>query len=214
MNAAELLELAAVHGLQITPNGDRLKLKAPAPPPQELVDLIRAHRAELLDYLHHHAAPVPSVASNNPNYERFVVTSNSPETPTEPAALDQLSFMHRRCYRALIGLQERQGQRLAKQGRKPAEANVFLSRWHNLILNRLDLSFTELQQIQADLQQAGLIQLDRLRLFISQGDGTPQPQADHEPDPWGDPAARLAWAPDRQGEYTGRAFVHWLDGWH
>ena len=161
MNAAELLELAAAHGLQITPNGDRLKMRAPAPPPPELVDLIRQHRAELLDYLHHHAAPVPSVASN------------SHDAPTEPAALDQLSFMHRRCYRALIGLQERQGKRLAKQGRKPAEANVFLSRWHNLILNRLDLSFTELQQIQADLQQAGLIQLDRLRLFISLGDGTP-----------------------------------------
>ena len=202
MNAAELLELAAVHGLQITPNGDRLKLKAPAPPPPELVDLIRQHRAELLDYLHHHAAPVPSEASN------------SPETPTEPAALDSLTHLHRRCYRALIGLQERQGQRLAKQGRKPAEANVFLSRWHGLILNRLDLSFTELQQIQADLQQAGLIQLDRLRLFISIGDGTPQAQADHEPEQWGDPADRLAWGPDAQGQYTGRAFVHWLDGWH
>lgn len=202
MNAAELLELAAVHGLQITPNGDRLKLKAPAPPPPELVDLIRQHRAELLDYLHHHAAPVPSEASN------------SPDAPTEPAALDHLSHLHRRCYRALIGLQERQGQRLAKQGRKPAEANVFLSRWHGLILNRLDLSFTELQQIQADLQQAGLIQLDRLRLFISLGDGTPSQQAEREPDPWGDPADRLAWAPDRQGEYTGRAFVHWQEGWH
>ena len=173
-----------------------------AAPPPELVDLIRQHRAELLDYLHHHAAPVPSEASN------------SPETPTEPAALDSLTHLHRRCYRALIGLQERQGQRLAKQGRKPAEANVFLSRWHGLILNRLDLSFTELQQIQADLQQAGLIRIDRLRLFISQGDGTPQPQADHEPEQWGDPADRLAWGPDAQGQYTGRAFIHWLDGWH
>jgi hypothetical protein len=202
MNAAELLELAAVHGLQITPNGDRLKLKAPAPPPQELVDLIRQHRAELLDYLHHHAAPVPSVASN------------SPETPTEPAALDSLTHLHRRCYRALLAITQQQRDTLSRGGYDPAGANVFLGRWHRVILNRLDLSFTELLQIQADLQQAGLIQIDRLRLFISQGDGTPQPQADHEPEQWGDPADRLAWGPDAQGQYTGRAFIHWLDGWH
>lgn len=202
MNAAELLELAAVHGLQITPNGDRLKLKAPAPPPPELVDLIRQHRAELLDYLHHHAAPVPSEASN------------SPETPTEPAALDSLTHLHRRCYRALLALTQQQQDTLSRGGYDPAGANVFLGRWHRVILNRLDLSFTELQQIQADLQQAGLIQLDRLRLFISIGDGTPQAQAERDTDPWGDPADRLAWSPDRQGEYTGRAFVHWLDGWH
>ena len=202
MNAAELLELAAVHGLQITPNGDRLKLKAPAPPPQELVDLIRAHRAELLDYLHHHAAPVPSEASN------------SHDAPTEPAALDHLSHLHRRCYRALLALTQQQQDTLSRGGYDPAGANVFLGRWHRVILNRLDLSFTDLQRIQADLQQAGLVQIDRLRLFISQGDGTPQPQADHEPEQWGDPADRLAWGPDAQGQYTGRAFIHWLDGWH
>lgn len=203
MNAADLLQLAAAHGCTIRREGEGLALDyTQGRPPAELVDLLRQHRAELLDYLHHHAAPVPSEASN------------SPETPTEPAALDSLTHLHRRCYRALLALTQQQRDTLSRGGYDPAGANVFLSRWHRVILNRLDLSFTELQQIQADLQQAGLIQLDRLRLFISQGDGTPQPQADHEPEQWGDPADRLAWGPDAQGQYTGRAFVHWLDGWH
>lgn len=52
MNAApELLAEAARHGVHVEARGDRLHLEAPAAPPAELVERLRAHRNELVSLL-------------------------------------------------------------------------------------------------------------------------------------------------------------------
>ncbi len=195
MNAAELLELATAHGMQITPNGDRLKLRAPAPPPPELVDLIRAHRAELLDYLHHHAAPVTSEANDH-----------------EPPELARLTINHRRAWRAVGAMLERQLQRLHASGTPfdAAGVGVFVEQWRDKVATRLGLHTSEVRELQRDLQAAGLVRVKGP--FIEQADGSAASAS--RADPWGAPQGRLCWPPDSKGDYTGRAFIHWLDGWH
>lgn len=52
MNAAlELLTEARAAGLALEVSGDRLRYRAPAPPPPSLLDKLREHKAELLRIL-------------------------------------------------------------------------------------------------------------------------------------------------------------------
>ena len=39
-------------GVRVKPNGDKLRLRAPHKPPDELLDLLRQHKAEILEHLH------------------------------------------------------------------------------------------------------------------------------------------------------------------
>lgn len=49
--ATDLLTLAEQYGIEMIPAGDRIRLRAPAPPPPEVLETLRAHKAELLELL-------------------------------------------------------------------------------------------------------------------------------------------------------------------
>ena len=51
MNAAELLAEVTQRGGRLLPNGDRLRVEAPEPLPDDLLDRLRAHKPELLALL-------------------------------------------------------------------------------------------------------------------------------------------------------------------
>ena len=51
MNAAEVIEEAAVAGIQIAIEGDGLSLKAAAQPPKAIIELITRHKPEIINLL-------------------------------------------------------------------------------------------------------------------------------------------------------------------
>jgi hypothetical protein len=51
MNAAELIKEAAAVGIQISIEGDDLLVKATAPPPEEIIELITQHKPEIVNLL-------------------------------------------------------------------------------------------------------------------------------------------------------------------
>lgn len=51
MTVAELLDRARRHGVEMEPAGDRLKLRAPERPPDDLLDDLRRHKPALLEAL-------------------------------------------------------------------------------------------------------------------------------------------------------------------
>lgn len=51
MTVTDLLERARRHGLEMEPAGDRLKLRAPERPPDDLLDDLRQHKPQLLEAL-------------------------------------------------------------------------------------------------------------------------------------------------------------------
>ncbi len=51
MNAIEIIDAARHCGVVITVAGDRLRLRAPKEPPQEIVDAIRIHKPQIIDFL-------------------------------------------------------------------------------------------------------------------------------------------------------------------
>jgi TubC N-terminal docking domain len=74
MSAVPLIEAVQRAGGAIALQGDRLRLSAPEPLPQDLLEDLRLHKEELIDYLHHvgrlklgeHAA-APGAAAAPPN---------------------------------------------------------------------------------------------------------------------------------------------------
>jgi hypothetical protein len=53
MSALPLIEAVHRAGAAITLRGDRLRLSAPAPLPENLLEELRAHKAEVIDHLQH-----------------------------------------------------------------------------------------------------------------------------------------------------------------
>jgi hypothetical protein len=51
MTAQEVIDLAKRHGVRVSVHDDRLRLQSDEPPPPELVDLLRAHKAEVIALL-------------------------------------------------------------------------------------------------------------------------------------------------------------------
>ncbi len=49
--ALEILHRAQAAGVELIPNGDRLKIRAPQRPPDDLLEALRLHKAELLAML-------------------------------------------------------------------------------------------------------------------------------------------------------------------
>ena len=46
-----MLDIARDAGVRIEPDGDRLKLRAPEKPPDELLDLLRENKRQILEHL-------------------------------------------------------------------------------------------------------------------------------------------------------------------
>lgn len=194
MSAAQLIELASRYGIQITARANKLHLSAPTAPPLEVINLLSDHKGDLL--AHVQASAVTSEASDS-----------------EPPALASMSTNHRRAWRAVSAMHQRQLQRLQASGTPfdPAGVGVFVEQWRDKVATRLGLRTSEVRGLQRDLQAAGLVTVKGC--FIEQADGT-APEHTATAHEWETPSARLCWPPDSKGDYTGRAFVHWLDGWH
>ena len=57
MSAVPLIEAVQRAGGAITLQGDRLRLSAPEPLPENLLEELRAHKAEVIDHLQHARRP-------------------------------------------------------------------------------------------------------------------------------------------------------------
>ena len=51
MTTAQLLDLARAASVRIEPRGDKLRLRAPEKPPDDLLDLLREHKPAILEHL-------------------------------------------------------------------------------------------------------------------------------------------------------------------
>jgi hypothetical protein len=67
MDIPALLDTLKTHGITVTVNGDRLKLVPGSRVPQGLADTLRAHKAEVMDYLlNHQACPSTPAEAHDP----------------------------------------------------------------------------------------------------------------------------------------------------
>lgn len=188
----DLIRLAKENGLQLAAEHGRLKLKGSHQPPAELIDLLRQHKRGLLAYLTGNAISGSVTRSANDQ--------------DEPDGLMLLPVNHRRAYRALLMMRKRQQETLVSGGYAAGRPAILLKEWRRRVQTRLDLDTQQLARIEADLIQAGLIVVQH-SLHIDTGDGQPLVMAeDHRHD-----AEGLAWPPDANGNYTGAAFVAWLE---
>ena len=62
MSVADLLDRATAAGVTLEPRGGRLKLHAPVKPPEDLIEDLRTHKVDLLEYL----APASPGRSSSP----------------------------------------------------------------------------------------------------------------------------------------------------
>jgi hypothetical protein len=114
VSAVPLIEAVQRAGGAIALQGDRLRLSAPEPLPQELLEDLRLHKEELIDYLHHagrlrlgeHAAASPASAARSPNetvaawaddvarLRRMPPPRNYPEQAWQQLIADAERFLH------------------------------------------------------------------------------------------------------------------------
>ncbi len=69
MKAVETLARAREHGVKVIPAGGRLRLRAPAEPPREIIEALRRNKREVLAWLTHQ------------HHQRALVTFNLTEAP-------------------------------------------------------------------------------------------------------------------------------------
>ena len=57
MTVAQVIDVARAAGVRIEPNGDRLKLRAPEKPPDEILELLRENKPAILEHLRRGIGP-------------------------------------------------------------------------------------------------------------------------------------------------------------
>lgn len=184
MNALELIHLAQEHGCTIRQEGDGLALDYhQGKPTPELVDLLRIHKLELLDYLTGQSLPP---ASNQP----------------APPELDRDA---RRAVEGLRMMIEEHRQNLSANGYPTRNARVTAEEWRRRVMRRLGLGWHDMQELQQYLIQNGHVRRSGVHLEL--GDGNPLPASDTTPH---DPAECILWA-GPHGELDGWRFSVWLE---
>ena len=190
MNAYDILKVAQQHGMTLQADGDLLVFEYPEnqPPPPDLIDLLRNHKADLLAYLAGQSTPRP--ASNHTAIQQPQHITGYPLTSDQSRAMN-----------GLWALLERRQKTLIKGGYPPDQALVGVSDWYKVIMNRLHIGRDAMRDIEHSLIMAGLIKIDRHRNYVEPSDGVPMTaeqieQADH---------TRLVW-----GGGDGADFVKWL----
>lgn len=183
MNAHDLLTLAHGYGVEVHANGEKLKVQFDenSPPPPNLIDLLRNHKADLLAYLAGQRLPMP------PSNQH---TGATPLTSDQSRALNG--------FHALL---ERRRQTLIRGGYPPSEALVSVDAWYKAIMTRLQIGRDAMRDIERSLVLAGLIKIDRNRNHVEPSDGVPLTceQAVQQDDDG------LVW-----GGGSGADFVRWL----
>ncbi|MEC7120885.1 MAG: hypothetical protein VXW65_13430 [Pseudomonadota bacterium] len=151
MNAREILDLAQQHGVQVSIEGERLHLEAQRPPPPNLIDLLRNHKADLLAYL----------------------ASQAKHPTHHTGAYIALTANQSRALAAIDALHQRAQQRLAKINKPLSDAEVCVSEWYSRVQRRLVLSLDEMRDLERSLINLGMIQIDTHRNYVSLSNGQP-----------------------------------------
>ncbi len=93
--ARQALDLAHQHGVVVEARGDRLHLTAPKPPPPEVLDALRRHKAEVMPLLAPRPAhKFPSAIAPRPLSEIYVTL------PGDEWLADGFYYMRRRAMTA------------------------------------------------------------------------------------------------------------------
>ena len=166
MNAREILDFAQQHGVQVSIEGERLHLEAQQPPPPNLIDLLRNHKADLLAYL----------------------ASQSKHPTHHTGAYISLTANQSRALAGFNVLLERRQQTLIKGGYKPSQALVRVEDWHRAVMRRLELNRDQMRDLERSLVALGMIEIDRHRYEVQLSDGqplSPQQRTESEPLAWG-----------------------------
>lgn len=167
MNAHDLLTLAHGYGVEVHANGEKLKVQFDenSPPPPNLIDLLRNHKADLLAYL-----------------------ASQPKHPTHhTGAYIALTANQSRALAGFNVLLERRQQTLINGGYKPSDALVTVEDWHRVVMQRLELSRDQMRDLERSLVVLGMIKLDSHRYEVQLSDGQPltqQQQTESEPLAW------------------------------
>ena len=165
MNAREILDLAQQHGVQVSIEGERLHLEAQQPPPPNLIDLLRNHKADLLAYL----------------------ASQSKHPTHHTGAYISLTANQSRALAGFNVLLERRQQTLINGGYKPSQALVRVEDWHRVVMQRLELNRDQMRDLERSLIVLGMIEIDSHRYEVQLSDGQPltqQQQTESEPLAW------------------------------
>jgi len=165
MNAREIINLAQQHGVQVSIEGDRLHLEAQQPPPPNLIDLLRNHKADLLAYL-----------------------ASQPKHPVyHTGAYVALNANQSRALAGFNVLLERRQRTLVRGGYKPSQALVRVEDWHRAVMRRLELDRDQMRDLERSLVVLGMIKIDSHRYEVQLSDGQPltqQQQTESEPLAW------------------------------
>ena len=165
MNAREILDLAQQHGVQVSIEGNHLHLEAQQPPPPNLIDLLRNHKADLLAYL-----------------------ASQPKHPVHhTGAYVALTANQSRALAGFNLLLERRQRTLVRGGYKPSQALVRVEDWHRAVMRRLELDRDQMRDLERSLVVLGMIEIDSHRYEVQLSDGQPltqQQQTESEPLAW------------------------------
>ncbi|MFZ3193496.1 MAG: hypothetical protein WA154_09860 [Moraxellaceae bacterium] len=164
MNAREILDLAQQHGVQVSIEGNHLHLEAQQPPPPNLIDLLRNHKADLLTYL-----------------------ASQPKHPVHhTGAYVALTANQSRALAGFNVLLERRQRTLVRGGYKPSQALVRVEDWHRAVMRRLELDRDQMRDLERSLVVLGMIEIDSHRYEVQLSDGQPltQQQTESEPLAW------------------------------
>lgn len=156
MKAHDLLTVAQDYGVEVSTDGENLKVRfdESRPPPANLIDLLRNHKADLLAYL-----------------------ASQPKHPVHhTGAYVALTANQSRAIAGLNMLLERRQQTLIKGGYKPSHTLVRLEDWHRVVQNRLCLNHDQMRGLEHSLIVLGMIKIDRHRYEVQLSDGQPLSQ--------------------------------------
>ena len=167
MNAHDILTLAHGYGVEVYTNGEKLKVQfdESRPPPPNLIDLLRNHKADLLAYL----------------------ASQSKHPTHHTGAYISLTANQSRALAGFNVLLERRQQTLINGGYKPSQALVRVEDWHRVVMQRLELNRDQMRDLEHSLIVLGMIKLDSHRYEVQLSDGqplSPQQRTESEPLAW------------------------------
>lgn len=169
MNAIELIELAAQHGLELAPNGDKVKVKSQGQPQPELIDLIKGHKAELLAYFgQRHSEPQPTIqppANDSPTTAPRMA-STSPSEQLKPVAIAGIEAARERMALGLYLLEECVLIEEDRQRQQTARVWVDRGEWAQLCTERLKWSADDCQDVLLALLDANRLEAHHSRRAI------------------------------------------------
>jgi hypothetical protein len=183
MNALDILELAQRHGVQVQAREGQLLLEADQQPPLEIINLLKQHKPDLLAYLTAGQAPL------------IEPLDHANDEPTPLTAWERLKQRAIGAYDYLLRLSV---SNLVANGYSDRDAMVYRQDWRSSIKRAMHLSDEQIDRLERELIQDGVLAYSGARTYLVLGNGLKQPSVYAE-----NPDFMLA-------DDTGRTFTHWL----